>query len=115
MRIEIYMPCPICVSEGRNSASEYWRHGSEGGLSGIMFKPCNGILCLDERANIVCSKCGKTRHLQDAKLTCNSGRHKFAIAPPNSTVSYAAAISAASHFSNAGGLDYLKSVMKHLK
>lgn len=115
MKVEIFMPCPICINEGRNSASEYWRHGSEGGLSSIMLKPCNGILCLDDRANIICSKCGKTRHLQDVKLTCNSGRHKFAIAPQNSKTSYAAAISTASQFTNAGGINYLISVMKYLK
>ncbi len=118
MRVKIYMPCPICLKEGRNSASEYWRHGSEGGLSGLMFKPCNGILCLDEKAMIICSKCGKSRHLQDAKLACNSGRHKFELIPSKNQDSsryYASAISAASHFSNEGGLNYLKSIMNYLK
>lgn len=111
MKVEIFMQCPACHSEGRNSGSEYWRHGSDGGLTSFMFKPCNGVLCLDEKANVICSKCGKSRRLVDVKLSCSSGRHKFAVA---SNISYASVISTAAQFSEKGGLSYLMSIMEQL-
>ncbi len=111
MRIEIYMACPLCVAEGHSIAKEYWRHGSDGGLTSWMFKPCNGILCLDEKANVICSKCGKSTPLLKVHLSCNGGRHKFAVA---SNVSYAQTISTASNCVSKGGLSYLQSILKHI-
>lgn len=111
MRIEIYMACPLCVSKGYSISREYWRHGTDAGVVNWMFKPCNGILCLDERASVICSKCGKSTPLLKAQLSCNSGRHKFEVA---SNISYAQAISTASNCVETGGLTYLQSILKHI-
>lgn len=111
MQIEIYMACPLCVSNRLSVAKEYWRHGTDGGLTSWMFKACNGILCLDEKANIICSRCGKSIPLLQAKLSCNSGNHKFAVA---SNLSYAQAISTASNCIDSGGMKYLQSILKHI-
>lgn len=103
----------MCVKEGKSIAREYWRHGANGGLAGWMFKPCNGILVLDDRANVICSKCGDSKPLREAKLSCSSGRHKYAVA---SCETYAQAISTASScMDNANGIAFLQNLLVYLK
>ena len=105
------MACPACRAEGRNAPSENWRHGAEKGVITWMFKPCNGKLLLDEKANVICAKCGSSKFLLNTELSCNSGRHKFATA---NNLSYAEVISTASHIVNSGGVSYLQNILKHI-
>lgn len=101
VKFDIYMACPVCLSEGYNSAREYWRHAG----------PCKGLLALDEWANIICRKCRRKSHITKMRLKCCNGRHDFVL---TSVEGYAAAISTSSHFVEKAGLAWLQSAIQHL-
>lgn len=101
MRIEIYMSCPVCLQEGRNSPKEYWRDEP----------PCNGKLYIDEYAIVHCAGCGASAHLSQMGLRCNNNRHDFSIP---STEGFAAAISTSAQFVNGTGLRWLQSAIKYI-
>ncbi|WP_123906871.1 MULTISPECIES: hypothetical protein [unclassified Chryseobacterium] len=95
------MSCPRCLSEGNNTAQQYWRHSW----------PCGGILTLDEKARVSCKKCFSRKKLIDIQLKCEEGRHTYVV----STVEgYAAAISTSGHLVNECGMAWLKSVLVNL-
>lgn len=98
MRIELYMSCPKCLSEGYNTSRQYWRHSW----------PCGGVLTLDEKATVRCKKCFRAGKLLEMQLKCEEGRHTFKVA---TTEGYAAALSTSSHFVNEAGLSWLQSVL----
>ena len=102
MRVDIYIACPICIDEFWQCSKEYWRH--EGS--------CNGILQLDEKANVVCSRCGRSAHITQMRLTCNSGRHTFAV--PTVT-GYAQAISMAAMGVSSASTAWLQSVLMYIQ
>lgn len=101
MKIDIYMYCPACLAEGNHSSQQYWLHAW----------PCKGVLTLNDKGVIKCSKCRKSWKIMDTVLTCNEGRHSFAV---TSQEGYAAAISTTAHFTEGGGIAWLQSVLKHL-
>lgn len=100
-RVNIYMQCPGCAAEYSQAAREYWRHGGR----------CQGVLQLDEYANVICSGCGQHAHLTQMRLSCKSGRH--VVFTPN-TDAYILSISCASAFVNHMGMEWLRSVMQYL-
>lgn len=100
-RINIYMQCPGCLSDYGRAEKEYWRHGGR----------CQGVLQLDEYANVICSRCGRSARLTEMELCCNSGRH--VVFTPGVT-QYAASISCASAFVNGMGIQWLQSVIRYL-
>jgi len=104
MKIDIYMACPLCLKYGYSCAKEYWRHGSP---------KCNGILSLDEKAWVHCNgSCRNRAHLTDMYLTCNSGRHTFAVV---STEGFAQAISMAGMGVTASATTWLQSVLRYIQ
>ena len=100
-RISIYMQCPGCLGDNGYAEQEYWRHGGK----------CQGILQLDEYANVICSQCGQNAHLAQMKLTCNSERHTLFTPRIDAT---AASLSCSAAFANNMGLAWLRSVIKCL-
>ncbi len=100
-RINIYMLCPRCAAEHLQASKEYWRHGGT----------CQGILQLDEYANVICSKCGRSAHLTKMRLLCNSGRHVF-FTP--SVEEAALSLSCSAAFVNNMGMAWFQSVIKCL-
>lgn len=97
----LYMSCPRCQREGRYCPPEYWTHGND----------CGGRLYLDERANINCERCGSRVPLVKAKLSCNSGRHWFAV---SSSAEYASVISASGMVNDEAMLKWFQSVLVSL-
>ena len=100
-RVNIYMKCPGCAAEYGHAVNEYWRHGGR----------CQGVLQLDEYANVICSKCHSHAHLTDMRLCCNSGRHL--VFTPGAEA-YALSLSCASHFVDNMGLKWLQSVIRYI-
>jgi hypothetical protein len=100
MKIDIYMSCPACFSQGQSTSRQYWRHGW----------PCGGILTLDDQAKVACKKCSSSGRLIDMTLTCEE-QHEYKIA---SIEGYAGAISTSAHFVNDGGISWLQSVLRNL-
>lgn len=101
MRVDIYMACPLCLQERYSCAKEYWRHGGN----------CQGILYLDEYAYVHCARCGRSAHLVQMYLTCNSGKHTFKTV---STVGFAQAISMAGMGVTSSATAWLQSVLRHI-
>ncbi len=100
-RVNIYMQCPGCVADYGYAEKEYWRHGG----------PCQGVLQLDEYANVICSRCDASAHLTEMRLSCSSGRH--VIFTPG-VERYAQTISCSAAFVNNMGLAWLQSVIRYL-
>lgn len=100
-RVNIYMQCPGCLSDNGYAEQEYWLHG----------RGCNGVLQLDEYANVICSKCGKNAPLTKMRLSCSSGRHVLFTPGLNAT---AASLSCSAAFVNNHGLTWLRSVIRNL-
>jgi hypothetical protein len=100
MRIDIFMACPMCLSQGYSCTKEFWRHELDG-----------GVLTIDENANIKCKTCGKGDHLLNVQLSCHSGRHKYSV--PNREY-WASAISTSGQFVNNGGLAWLQRIMQKI-
>ncbi len=98
MKIELYMSCPKCLSEGYNTSHQYWRH----------IWPCGGVLTLDESAKVSCKKCHRGGRLLDMKLKCEENRHSYKV---TTMEGYAAAISTSAHFVNGGGIAWLQNVL----
>lgn len=98
MKIELYMSCPNCLSEGHNTSRQYWRHSF----------PCGGVLTLDEYAKVTCKKCHRGGRLLDMKLKCEENKHTYKI---TTMEGYAAAISTSSHLVNEGGIAWLQNVL----
>ena len=96
------MQCPGCLDEYGQAAKEYWRHDDE---------DCQGVLQLDEYANVICSRCGLHAHITEMQLYCNSGRHKWVTFGVDAT---AASLSCSAAFVNNMGLAWLQSVIKCL-
>ncbi len=101
MKFDIYMPCPVCLSEGYNTDRVYWRHTW----------PCKGQLTLDENAMVQCKKCRRSEHLSKMKLKCGNDRHKFVVP---STASFAAAISTSAQFVETAGLLWLQRTIESI-
>jgi len=102
MKIDIYMPCPICYSEGYHTSHQYWRHAA----------PCGGVLTLDEYATVECKSCLKSGNLKNMTLKCEQDRHKFKVA---TTKEYASAISSSAQFANGGGISWLQNILHYIK
>lgn len=100
MVIDLYMSCPQCLRERTLVPKEYWRH-SDGGR-----------LYIDEYAYIHCAKCGKSAHIKNMRLTCDSGRHQFEIV---STIGFTKAISLAAMSGGDEVIDWLQSVLYYIK
>lgn len=100
-RINIFMQCPGCAAYYGQAEREYWRHGGR----------CQGVLQLDEYANVICSKCGQSAHLTKMRLSCNSGRH--VVFTPE-TDAYILSISCSSAFANNMGQAWLMKVLEYL-
>lgn len=100
-RVNIYMQCPGCAADYGHAVKEFWRHGGR----------CQGVLQLDEYANVICGKCGSHAHLTEMRLSCNSGRHM--IFTPGAE-KYAQSISCSSAFVNNMGMAWLQSVIRYL-
>lgn len=100
-RVDIYMQCPRCRAEYGGAEQEYWRHGGR----------CQGVLQLDEYANVICGKCGSHAHITSMRLSCNSGRHVFATPEKNAT---AASIACSAAFTDHMGIMWLQSVLRYL-
>ncbi len=100
MRIDIYMSCPVCLSEGYNTPKSYWVKTS-----------CGSRITLDDKGIVRCKKGCHSSHILTNKFKCNNGRHDFKVA---STAGLAAAISTSSHFVNGGGISWLQSVLRSL-
>lgn len=98
MKIELYMACPSCLSEGHNTAHQYWRHSW----------PCGGVLTLDEFAIVACKKCFNKGRLLDMKLKCEEDQHTYRV---TTIEGYAAAISTSAHLVNEAGVAWLQSVL----
>lgn len=100
-RVNIYMKCPGCFDDYGYAENEYWRHGGR----------CQGVLQLDEYANVTCSNCDATAHLTEMRLSCSSGRHVLFVP---GAAAYAKSISFAAAFSGNMAMNWLQSVIKCL-
>ena len=101
-RVNIFMRCPACLHEFGGAEQEYWLHGDR----------CQGVLQLDEYANVICGKCGSYAHLTKMRLSCNSGRHEFYT--PNKNEAAASMACSAAFTSNANAIAWLQSVLTYL-
>jgi len=70
MRFNLLMPCPKCAANNNDFQLEQWTHGGT----------CNGRLYIDERAFVHCSRCGKSAHITDMRMSCDKGLHNRTIA-----------------------------------
>lgn len=100
-RFHLFMPCPKCLKEQQQICSEKWRHGSD----------CDGILYIDEMAYVHCSKCGKTAHIKDMKMTCDHRVH-IKVKPTKKEIASALAAGAVGVVNNK--LNWFKSLLNHL-
>lgn len=101
MKIELYMSCPNCLSDGFNTSRQYWRHTW----------PCGGVLTLDEFAKVSCKKCYRSGLLMDMKLKCEENRHTYKV---TTIEGYVTAISTSSHFVNDAGISWLQNVLTNI-
>ncbi len=101
MKVDICIPCPVCISEGHNTKREYWRH----------YGYCNGILCIDENAICSCRRCGKSAYLVQMRFRCPEDKHQFEVA---SVTGFIEAITGAAQMVNSASKDWLLSVLNRL-
>lgn len=96
------MACPQCIKEGYHVFVENWKHGGT----------CGGSLYLDEHAVVHCDRCYRSAHLSQMRLSCNNGRHNFAVI---STAGFAQAIMTSGSIADAKALAWLQSVLVNLQ
>ena len=56
---QLFISCPVCQEEGRNTPHSYWTHASDG-----------GDIYVGENAYYQCKQCGHTKHVSAWKYGC---------------------------------------------
>ena len=56
---QLYISCPVCNNEGRNTPHSYWSHDVDG-----------GDVYVGDDATYQCKQCGHTRHVSDWEYGC---------------------------------------------
>ncbi|GIM59636.1 hypothetical protein [Capnocytophaga canimorsus] len=101
-KVDLYIPCPACMSNGINTVREYWTH----------YGVCSGRLCIDEYAYVHCRKCAKKALITQMKFSCPAGRHHFEVA---TTEGLCEAFSASAQMVNANANNWFINVMKNIR
>jgi hypothetical protein len=101
-KIDIYIACPICSQGSRYiMRPEYWKHAGS----------CQGILQIDEYADVTCKRCGKSAPITKIEFLCPAGKHEFKAA--HSTGLWEA-FSTSAQMVNAAGNRWFLSVIRHI-
>lgn len=58
---ELYISCPVCCDQGRNTAHTYWEHHN-----------CGGTTYIGDNANYICKNCKTSAHVFKWKYGCPS-------------------------------------------
>lgn len=101
MRFNLLMPCPKCAANNNDFQLEQWTHGGT----------CNGQLYIDERAFVHCSRCGKSAHITQMRMSCNKRRHDRALA---SRKEIAAAVSVGNIGLTNNNLKWFKNILDNI-
>lgn len=102
IKVDLYIPCPACMSKGINTVREYWTH----------YGACNGRLCVDEYAYVHCRKCAKKARITQMLFSCPTGTHKFEAA---TTEGLLEAFSTSSQMVNANVNSWFINVITNIK
>ena len=98
------MPCPKCAHEKRDLLSQSWTHGGK----------CGGQLCIDENAIVHCTRCGKSAHIRNMRMTCDSHRH-IMVTVNRDEIGAAVAIGEVGvSDNNTGSLKWFKRLLEHI-
>jgi len=101
-KIPLIISCPACKQQGNLSPVEHWTHSGS----------CGGKLYLTEKAELYCQGCHQKAHALACSFMCNSNRHGFQFV---NNRAFASVISSTGQMTNVGGLDWLSSVIQHIR
>ena len=71
---QLYIPCPACYEQGRDTPRSFWKHGDN---------ECYGDVYVGDNAHLKCTKCGHSAHLKYCGYACPSHSNS-----PDSFVSF---------------------------
>ena len=103
---QLYISCPVCNNEGRNTPHSYWSHDVDGG----------DVYVVDD-ATYQCKQCGHTRHVSDWEYGCprHSGGSDEYVYKKSTIASIASVISCAGQMVSETGLPWLRVFMENLE
>lgn len=96
---KLNMPCPKCAMDHKYEP-EIWVHGDI----------CRGLMMINSNGMVRCCKCGKTAHITNMQLSCDSNNHLY-YSP--STKELAASLAIANGMAN-GSIRWFKRLLDNL-
>lgn len=103
---QLYISCPVCNNEGRNTPRSYWSHDVDG-----------GDVYVGDDATYQCKQCGHTRHVSAWEYGCpkHSGCSDDYVYKKSTIASIASVISCAGQLVSDAGLPWLRTFMENLE
>ena len=103
---QLYISCPVCNNEGRNTPHSYWSHDVDG-----------GDVYVGDDATYQCKQCGHTRHVSAWEYGCprHNGCSDEYVYKKTTIASLASVISCAGQMVSETGLPWLRVFMEKLE
>ncbi len=103
---QLYISCPVCQEEGKNTPHAFWSHAMDG-----------GDIYVSDKATFQCKDCGYTAHICKAQWGCptHSGDSDEYVYKQATPAGLAAVMSCAGMMVTECGLPWLQNFMASLE